>query len=447
MSRVFLLATNVTTEPYAVYPLGMAVVAEALVRQGHRVCQYDMLAEQRSVERLKDHLNRFSPDFVGVSIRNIDNVDSFTSDTAWYLSGARELIQVVRDTTDAPVVVGGPSFSIMPHEIFSYLEANFGIVGEGEETFGKLIEMVNQGDRSPQIIHPGPHPLPGREIGSGHYSEKLVKYYLKQSGMINLQTKRGCPHQCRYCTYPGLEGRRFRYRDTEEVVADIIELKKRFKVTTFAFADSVFNDAANQYLEVAERIISKGVKIKWSGFFRPQGIGRKALRLLKRAGLYAVELGTDAASDATLEGLEKGFLFQDVVSVNAACVAEEIPSAHFIMFGGPGETEITLTEGLSNIDRLEKCVVFAFSGIRILPGTGIYRHALEEGAISDKTPLLKPRYYYSPNVDPGQMNRTIEMAFKKHRARIFPPGEAQLRLETMKRFGFRGLLWDRLIRY
>ncbi len=445
--NVFLISTNVTTSPYAVYPLGMAVIAEALIRQGHRVCQHDMLAEQRSIARLKDRLRRFSPDFVGFSIRNIDNVDSFTSDREWYLSGARELIRVVRDIVDAPVVVGGPSFSIMPREIFSYLEADFGIVGEGEQAFGELIAAVSRGDHPPPIIHPGPHPLRGREIGSGHRSEKLAKFYLEQSGMINLQTKRGCPHRCRYCTYPSLEGRRFRYRDTGEVVEDIIALQRRFETTTFAFADSVFNDAADRYLEVAEKIISGGVKINWSGFFRPRGIGRKALRLLKRSGLYAVELGTDAASDATLEGLEKGFDFRDVVSANAACAAEEIPAAHFIMFGGPGESEQTIEEGLRNIARLEKSVVFAFSGIRILPDTGIHRHAIREGTISDHTPLLKPRYYYSPNVDPGEMNRTIAAAFKGHRTRIFPPGEAQFRLEAMKRFGFRGLLWDRLIRY
>lgn len=447
MSKIFLLSANVTTDPYAVYPLGMAVISAALNARGHQVRQYDFLAELRSISRLRNNLKYFLPDFVGISLRNIDNVDSFTSDKAWYLSEAKALVRIVRETTDAPIILGGPSFSIMPQAILEYLKADYGIVGEGERAFGNLIALLNKANQSPKIVCSDQNLLTGHEIGSGLYSEKLVTFYLQNSGMVNLQTKRGCPHRCLYCTYPSLEGHHFRYRDSKEVAQDIIRLKRQFDVTTIAFADSVFNDSANHYLTVAEKILSKGIKIKWSGFFRPQGIGRKELHLLKRSGLYAVELGTDAASDTTLEGLYKGFLFQDVLSVNDACVKEEIPCAHFIMFGGPGETSKTLKEGLCNIERLEKCVVFAFSGIRLLPKTDLYCQALKEGMISEKTSLLKPLYYFSHQVSPERMNRSIEASFQKRRDRIFPPHEGQLRLEAMKRFGFRGLLWDRLIRY
>ena len=41
MSRVFFISCNTATDPYAVYPLGMAVVAGALIAAGHQVEQYD----------------------------------------------------------------------------------------------------------------------------------------------------------------------------------------------------------------------------------------------------------------------------------------------------------------------------------------------------------------------------------------------------------------------
>ena len=94
--------------------------------------------------------------------------------------------------------------------------------------------------------------------------------------------------------------------------------------------------------------------------------------------------------------LGKGFSFADALEVNRACVAERLPCAHFVMFGGPGETMDTVTEGLANLQRLEHTVVFAYSGIRILPGTALHGRAISEGVLSAEASLLEPAYYFSP---------------------------------------------------
>ena len=91
--------------------------------------------------------------------------------------------------------------------------------------------------------------------------------------------------------------------------------------------------------------------------------------------------------------------------------------------------------------------MFAFSGIRILPDTGVHALAVREGLLAENDSLLKPVYYFSPNIDPKVMNTTIAAAFRGHRNRIFPPSEALIRMATMNRFGFRGLLWDKLISF
>jgi len=44
MKRVLLVSSNVTTEPYPVYPLGLAVISAALSEAGHQVEQFDFLA-------------------------------------------------------------------------------------------------------------------------------------------------------------------------------------------------------------------------------------------------------------------------------------------------------------------------------------------------------------------------------------------------------------------
>jgi hypothetical protein len=118
-----------------------------------------------------------------------------------------------------------------------------------------------------------------------------------------------------------------------------------------------------------------------------------------------------------------------------------------MMFGGPDETETTLKEGLDNIAKLENCVVFAFSGIRILPGTGLHARAVREGILTATDSLLKPVYYFSPKIDPAKMNARIESAFHGRRDRIFPPSAGQIRMAAMNRFGYRGLMWDKLIHF
>ena len=76
--RVLLLATNTETEPYPVFPLGMAVVASALAAAGHTVKQLDCLALSNDFRKIRAACRCFRPDAVGISLRNLDNVDSLT---------------------------------------------------------------------------------------------------------------------------------------------------------------------------------------------------------------------------------------------------------------------------------------------------------------------------------------------------------------------------------
>lgn len=447
MSKFFLLSSNLNTDPYPVYPLGMAVVASALKAAGHQIYQYDNLAAGSSTRRLRKTLKAFAPDFVGISIRNIDNVDSFSAEREWYLPKIKILVEIIRQETTVPIIVGGPGFSILPEEIIYYIDADYGVVGEGEGTLCELIAQLEEGRFAPQIIKNNKDLLSGKDMAAPHWDKGLVNFYIKRSGMINLQTKRGCPHNCNYCTYPTLEGRRLRTKEPGMVVEEIKQTQEMFGIDTIFFTDSIFNDISGHYLTLAEEFLKQELDIRWYGFFRPQGIRAKELNLLKRSGLSAIEVGTDAACDATLAGINKQFTFAEAIEFNNACIKAEIPTAHFIMFGGPDETMATVKEGLKNIQRLKRCVVFAFGGIRIHPDTQIHVRAIKDGILNQKDSLLKPVYYFSPNLDQAIMNENIASAFHGRRDRIFPPSEGLLRMATMNRFGYRGLLWDKLISF
>jgi lipid biosynthesis B12-binding/radical SAM protein len=439
-AHCLLISANRMTAPYPVYPIGIAYIMGALQRQGHRADHIDILASG-GYALLEKSLKENRYDIVGVSIRNIDNVDSTAP--LELLADISEAIGCLRQHCKAPIVLGGPGFSIMPERLLDFLKADYGIVGEGEEAFPLLIDRIMAGERPAQKLFarslnsfPASPPL---------YSPQVTPYYVSHGGMLNVQTKRGCRYGCSYCTYPFIEGKKMRYRDPVEIAEEIRYLSEQSGARYIFFTDAVFNDPDDRYLDIAEQLIRAGNRTPWCAFFRPQNITRDALRLLKRSGMAGMELGTDAPSDTTLAALDKGFSFAEVIAVNEAIVAESIPCAHFIMFGGPGETRESVEQGLANIERLRKTVVFAYLGIRILPGTKLCIRALEEKVIAEDTDFVRPIFYYSPQVDREFIDSRLRLAFRGRRDRIFPVAEREHYIPLLHQLGHVGPLWDQLI--
>ena len=437
MSRIFLISSNTITTPYPVYPLGMAVLSSALSSQGHTVYQFDYYAAELS-KRLRSALLRFKPDIVGISIRNIDGVDSTSSDDFWSLGLNRDIVKTIRQITDAPVVLGGPAFSIMPEAILDYVDADYGIVGEGESLFNTLIQRLKEGKTTDRVIRNAVDSFVDMNASEPLWERKLIHLYDEKGGTLGLQTKRGCTHRCTYCTYPALEGTDLRCMQPGRVADEVERLIKDFDIHSLFFVDSVFNDPKGDHLSLAEELILRELKVTWSAFFRPEKTSRSEIRLLKRSGLRLIELGADAATDTTLVELNKGFHFEEVLTFNEMCLQEQVPCFHYVMFGCPGETDLTVNEALQNIELLKSSFVMAFSGIRILPGTVLHERSIQDGVLARNDSLLRPLYYFSPCVDGESMNETIKKAFAGRKDRIFPPSEGYIRLRALTLFGFRG---------
>jgi lipid biosynthesis B12-binding/radical SAM protein len=445
MSRIFLVSSNTIVDPYPVYPVGMAIIASALTKAGHEVRQFDFLAEAQSNAGLRKTIHDFRPDYVGISIRNIDALDHCLIGN-WYLSTDLALIKIIRETTRAPVILGGSGFSVMPEEILNYLGGDYGITGEGEQAICDLIEALNEGRSVPAITGNKAAFRSGDAMTCQPLWEPaLLKFYTGRSAMLSMQTKRGCPYKCVYCTYPAIEGDVVRQRPPDDIADEVEKLQKTYGINTFYFTDSIFNDEEGGYLNVAETLVRREIKIKWAAFFRPDDISKDSLSLLKQSGLYAIEAGTDASSNETLAGLNKRLTFDDVYEFNQACIDAKIPCAHYVIFGGPGETEATVKKGLNNLEMLKNCIVFAFSGIRILPGTMIQTQAIEEGVLKEGESLLKPAYYFSSEINVEAMDEMIKTGFNRRRDRIFPPSQGIEMVRIMNSHGHYGLLWDRLI--
>jgi len=444
MANIALISCNLNWEPYPVYPLGMGMVAAAARARKHDVLQLDVLMYSESTAQLFQTLRSFQPDVVGLSLRNIDNVDScnLIDFTASYVHMAR----TVRKYSSCPIVLGGSGYSLFPDILLSLLEADYGIVGEGEAAFCNLVDQLMSGVIPIQRIICSHNELAGAEFTASAYDSRLVSFYIAHGGILNMQTKRGCPYNCAYCTYPLLEGRKYRVRSPEAVVDDIEMLVGEYSVDYYAIIDSVFNDRDGHYLSIAEGLIRRGIRVPWIGYFHPASFRRNEVDLLKRAGLHSVEWGTDCSSDTTLEQMRKGFTWADVEHSNRLFADAGICNAHFIIFGGPGETELTLREGLANIERLHDCVVIAFCGVRILPNTHIHHRAIKEGVVTAEQDLLKAEFYFSPLITEPCLYETLRNSFNDRPDRIWPPSRDIAKVQALHSLGHRGPAWNYLLR-
>ncbi len=439
MVRAALISCNATVEPYPVYPIGMGMVACAARRRGHEVLEWDGLAQGYGDE-LREAIEEFDPGIIGLSIRNIDNVDSLN--TQRYISHYRSVMVTLREISDAPIVLGGAGYSLFPERLLAELEADYGVVGEGEEVFCDLIERFKSGFAPSETIFTG---KPMTNFSTSERDASLAKYYQDEGGMLSVQTKRGCPHQCAYCTYPLLEGNCYRHRPAEEVVDELIHLRDAYGAEFLSFTDSVFNDAQDRYLEIVEAMVRRELNVPWMAFFRPNGFDSETVDLLKRSKLHSVEWGTDCASDATLEAMGKQLTWQQVADSHAALTEAGVAGAHFIMFGGPGEMAETLNEGLENIARLDKAVVFGYLGVRILPGTKIETIAREQGVLADGADLLDSHFYFSPEITRDEADAALRESFAGRPDRIYPPEQDPVRVQAFHRMGHRGPIWDLLL--
>ena len=443
--RVMVLAANFITIPYPVYPLGAATAAETARRHGHEVKLLDLMAENGfggyNPELIKQAVSDFQPDCLGLSLRNLESADSSNADEHWSLDLVKQIITDIRRFTDAPVVMGGAGFSLMPGLILEHTGADYGLIGEGEDIWPEFLETLAQNKFEAGSLNTA---VPGATQIS-HYDPALVRRYLDQGGLIGVQSKRGCPLKCLYCSYPLLEGRRIRPRPIEEVLADIEQLCAIIEKPPIAFADAVFNDPAGHWRTLLEAIAARGLKISWTAFFQPAEFQKGDLELIKASGAAGLEFGTDASNDAALKGLNKSFDFNLVREIQEKCAAAQIPTAHYIIFGGPGETPATVEEGIANLDQLPGCVAFISTGLSIYPGTPLFALAREEGLIETANDLKHPLFYYSPAIDPGWLDARLQKAFGLHRDRLYPPSRAIERTVALRRMGFRGILWDTLI--
>ena len=449
--KLLLISANRERCPYPVFPIGLAFLAGPLERAGHHLAALDLCFEADPVAAVTAALAAHTPEAVVISLRNLDNVT--WPEGVSYLPALCEVVAACKGR--ATVILGGSGFSLMPVEIMAACQADIGLVGEGEELLPRLLDGLVTGAplaELPGVVLPGAlrflPPQTVSKIGTPDRRLFDVARYLKEGGMANLQTKRGCPFGCVYCTYPLLEGQLMRLRPVDEVIAEMKGLVTDHGVSYLYFVDDIFNYPAEFAAQLCKAMIAEKIAINWSAFVNPDFIMPQLLELMQRAGCDGVEFGTDSGSPAMLKNLRKSFNVEQVRSASRMCREAALDFAHYLLFGGPGETEATVRESFRLMDELAPTAVIAMNGIRVYPNTALQRTALEEGLITPETDLLLPVFYLNPVIR-DQLAELVTAEAMQRTNWIVPGLEVNISpamLEAMRIFAVRGPLWKQIKR-
>jgi radical SAM superfamily enzyme YgiQ (UPF0313 family) len=436
--RVLLVSGSRARLPDPVYPLGAAMVGTALRRAGHDVRWFDALRHASPTSALAEAIDSGAPDAVLLSIRNIDNA-AFPG-TSRHFEDHLELARTVRQRTRAPLILGGSAFSLMPEAFLAYLGADAGAVGEGEVAGVDLLARLSRGEELPRVLSTSrlapPFVVPDRDLFD-------APWYYENGGLANAQTKRGCALECVYCTYPLLEGKCIRAVEPGAVVDELAAIKASGIGHVF-IVDAVFNRPESHAAAICEEILRRGLELSFTGYFVPHGELPELPALLKRAGCSAVELGTDSLSDPVLERLAKGFTAAEAIDYSRRLAAAGIRQCHNLIFGCPGETEATIAESTARMDALSPTAVIAMIGLRVFPGTPLWRTAggEERAAPADPTALLEPTFFLEEAVA-GTVVETVAGLAEARPNWICPGLEKRYNrryLERLRRH-HKGLLW------
>ena len=404
--RVLLISANTEKINMPTLPMGLGCVAAAAKDAGHNVRFLDLMAVDDWRPMLGAALGEFGPEVIGISIRNIDDQDS--RNPRFLLAEAREVAAYCKANANAPVVLGGAGYSIFPEQVLDYTGADMGIQGEGEAAFTALLSCLaadnaltnvpglyirGQGLQTSRIFCPELDglPLPDPDLFDNRLAENPATY-------LPVQTRRGCPLRCSYCSTPAIEGRRIRKRSAERVVASLTRWRRAGFRRIF-FVDNTFNLPPGYARELCAQIIAAGLDITWRCILYPGQVSADLVAAMARAGCREVSLGFESGSQPMLDAMHKRFRIADIRRASRLLADHGIRRMGFLLLGGPGETRESVQASLRFADALELDAVKLTVGVRIYPHTELARIAAREGVIEADIDLLHPRFYIAPGLE------------------------------------------------
>lgn len=376
-------------------------------QQGHRVYFLDRYLQSTPFIRER-FLQLHDIDCVCIQINTICSRDSFQM--------ISELDQQRRrENWKGKIIVGGPHVSVMPGTIPDCVDHL--VIGEGETALtdildGKTNERVLHGKKLTNLddlpFQPWDifTPLP--------YDDSCL--WMKEHPVFTMNTSRGCPFNCRFCSVGSVWERNYSYLSAPRIIDEINYLITHHNAKGIYFREDNFTLNEKRTREFCELLLQKNVNISWACETRVDNLSQELVTLMARAGCRAFYLGVESGSQRILDYLNKGITVKQIVDALSWSKAAGINTYCSLIAGIPGETFKDLRQTIGLMKRLRP-YQYSFNVFVGLPDSLLYREIKENRSYEYEDAIgllympgfdIKTKYFYGM-----ESTELVDYRFKK----------------------------------
>ncbi|HUI71815.1 MAG TPA: radical SAM protein, partial [Spirochaetia bacterium] len=296
------------------------------------------------------------------------------------------------------VVYGGPHASFLPEEALEH--GDYVIVGEGETGFPLLAEALNRNAslldvpglvwKDNGVVRRNPPAQPIEDLDSLPFPDfslldmgSLTKMGIQGPGKptIPMQTSRGCPFDCTFCSVTGMFGRRYRHRSTENIIAELSQYDPSQHV--IFFYDDNFAANPRKTKELLREMIRCKLGFEWSTQVRSDiAKDREMLDLMVQAGCTSLYIGFESVDPRALQEMKKSQSVEDIRFAIREIRKRKIHVHGMFVFGFDSDTPDS-AKATVDFAIAEKIDSTQFMILTPLPGSGFYARMLAEGRLLD----------------------------------------------------------------
>ena len=249
------------------------------------------------------------------------------------------------------------------------------------------------------------------------YSRRLGR---KHGRAIPVLASRGCPMSCRYyCTYPLVQGVKFRTRTPENIIAEIKYLIANFAMDSVLFRDPIFTLDMERIDKLCDLLIQENLPFTWVCETHPRFLDRSLVEKMARAGCTAIKIGVESGNkDVLSKSLRATAEFTHQAEIIRICEENNIDILAFYILGYFSDTEETIDQTIEYAISLNTLGA-QFTIATPYPGTSWYKELQQNNDLYMLDPDLT-RYnqyalvYRHPNLPIKQMNSLKEKAYRSY---------------------------------
>mgnify|MGYP000429754586 CR=1 FL=1 len=224
-----------------------------------------------------------------------------------------------------PVLMGGPHVTFMTDEALEH--ADFVIRGEGEQTLMAFIDAWERGESFTGIpnlsygedgrkIHNAVRPFL-KDLDQIPFPDlsllKLTRKGISRLRSIPVQTSRGCPFDCSFCSVTSMFGKKYRFRSTGNIMEELRRYNERKNL--IFFYDDNFTADRKRAKELLEAMIGERFKFKWTTQVRADvAKDLELVRLMKKAGCHTLYVGFESVNPESLKAMKKGQTVEEIAA-------------------------------------------------------------------------------------------------------------------------------------